>query len=261
MAGVFLIDIPRFVVSYSDKSKDYGYSDSVKRENMLSALKEASSDYCMYCYRQTSNDGDNIGQLEHAIEKSNSKYLVDCMPNLGLACSKCNQSYKRRGEALRKPCDKDIIDFETACECSDGTKKCFDPCDAFIILKQKYASNQASHIILQPVGVELRKDIPLMIQYNVLSAKFQPATQYNYTRDELEFINDHIRQFNLNDSKRKTRELFNYVKDVVDCQKCLSWERYRNYIVKLFVEELNKYEKENRIKICEKVYSILFPLM
>ena len=263
MAGVFMLDIPRFVVSYSDKSKDYGYSDPVKKENMLSVLKEASSDFCMYCYRKTSNDGDNLGQIEHAIEKCNSDYLVECMPNLGLACPKCNQSYKRRGEKKRKLRKTIIGNFETTCECGEGTKKCFQPCDSFITLKEKYTNRKGGHIILQPLGVELRKGIPLIIQYDVLSAKFRPATTlYSYNKEELEFIEDHINQFCLNDSTRKTRELFNYVKDVVDYHKCLSWERYSNYIVKLFVEELNKYEnEEDRIKICEKIYLTLFSKM
>lgn len=56
----------------------------------------------MYCYTRIRIDGKFYANLEHAIEKNNSKKLVECVPNIGLACSVCNQSLKKRGENNRR---------------------------------------------------------------------------------------------------------------------------------------------------------------
>lgn len=52
----------------------------------------------MYCYTRVLVDRKMFGNLEHAIEKNNSDKLIECIPNIGLACPTCNQSFKRRNE-------------------------------------------------------------------------------------------------------------------------------------------------------------------
>ena len=95
MDDIFLIEIPIFKPKYK-RWKKYGYKNSTEKENLKNVLEECSNGYCMYCYTRIRVDGKFYANLEHAIEKNNSKKLVECIPNIGLACSVCNQSLKIR---------------------------------------------------------------------------------------------------------------------------------------------------------------------
>lgn len=105
----FLIDIPVFKPVYVMNEK-YGWTKH--KENLLLLLKDTTDGYCMYCYDSVWINRQIRGQIEHGIERVNSKqYLSDCVPNLGLACDNCNLSYKRRGEKIRKLPAKSIKEF------------------------------------------------------------------------------------------------------------------------------------------------------
>ncbi len=52
----------------------------------------------MYCYTRIQVAGKYMGDLEHAIERRNSVLLEECIPNIGIACPVCNESFKRIGE-------------------------------------------------------------------------------------------------------------------------------------------------------------------
>ncbi len=56
----------------------------------------------MYCYTRVRVDEKLYANLEHAIEKSNSDKLIECVPNIGLSCPVCNQTFKRIGEKYLK---------------------------------------------------------------------------------------------------------------------------------------------------------------
>lgn len=92
--------------------------------------------------------------MEHAIEKSNSDKLIGCVPNIGLSCPMCNQTFKRIGEKKRKLPKKDITQYEDSSKCSTiYRKQCTVPCKALRKLQKKYSSLADAEILLQPMGI------------------------------------------------------------------------------------------------------------
>lgn len=98
----------------------------------------ASGGYCMYCYSRVKVDKKLYGNLEHAIEKSNSDRLIECIPNIGMACPICNMSFKRIGEQKRKITDFAIQNFEDNSKCTaERRKQCTVPCKPLRLLQKK----------------------------------------------------------------------------------------------------------------------------
>lgn len=153
MEDFLYLDIPLFQVQYK-KWKKYGYLNASEKENTKEALVDASGGYCMYCYSRVKVDKKLYGNLEHAIEKSNSDRLIECIPNIGMACPTCNLSFKRIGEQKRKVTDADRKNFEEKCRCTtERRKQCTVPCKPLRILQKKYSEMPDAEIILQPMGV------------------------------------------------------------------------------------------------------------
>lgn len=110
MQDFFMLDIPVFIPAY-DRKKRYGWSRHY--DELWNLLKETTGGYCMYCYDSVWINGQKRGQIEHGIEKMNSiGRLTDCIPNLGLACSNCNENIKEKGSLKKKGkgCDKNMND-------------------------------------------------------------------------------------------------------------------------------------------------------
>jgi hypothetical protein len=85
-------------------------------------------------------DGKLYANLEHAIEKSNSDKLIECVPNIGLSCPVCNQTFKRIGEKKRKIPKRDIDQYEESSKCSTNSRKqCTVPCKALRRLQKNTA--------------------------------------------------------------------------------------------------------------------------
>lgn len=66
----------------------------------------------MYCYAKVLVDRKNFGHLEHSIEKVNCDKLVNCLANISITCSKCNLSFKKRGDNQRRLTVEEINNFE-----------------------------------------------------------------------------------------------------------------------------------------------------
>lgn len=250
MDSLLVIDIPNFSVEYEDDVK-YGYSSEILKRNLRNVLQKASRGYCMYCYRRIVIDGIGGGHLEHAVEKDHSPKLEQCVPNIGIACSKCNLSYKKREQKFRIIPEKEIQAFEKG-SCDEN---CITPCSKYLRIKSIYLDNKASHIILQPGGVlgkETKK--PLRLQYDVLRSKFQASNRYEYSEQEKEFIEDHIKRFRLNDEREKTRQLVAFLKDTIDNEGYYTKMEYNHYIVELFVNELQGKSREDIVRVCKYLY-------
>lgn len=254
---VYLI-LPDFRTSY-EEDKEYGYKSSQgAHDNLCELLEKVSEKHCMYCYTNLKNDrGLTEGHLEHAIEKNDdNSILAECVPNIGLACAKCNTSFKRRGEKERKEFIKDekkLIEKKTDC----GKSKCKKMCTDYKRLREKYL--EKGHIILQPQGV-YGKDTgcDLRIQYNLNTAEFEPSVEHGeYSEDERKFILDHINQFMLNEDGMRTQALFNFLEETINAEgKYLKKrERYPNIIVDLFIEILDKIEPDRRKDYCVTLYT------
>nr|WP_297937059.1 hypothetical protein [uncultured Lachnoclostridium sp.] len=254
------LTLPDFRPQY-DSNKEYSYKSPKAAHDNLNDLLEATSEkHCMYCYTNLKNDrGITEGHLEHAIEKEDEdSILAKCVPNIGLACSKCNISFKRIGEKNRKEyIEAERKQFESKKDCQKT--KCKKMCSDYKELRDKYLSNDKAHIILQPQGV-MGKDTghDLRMQYNLATAEFEPSIDFgDYSKDERRFIMDHINQFALNDDGKRTQALFHFLEETINAEgKYLKKkEYYSNYIVDLFIEILETIVPKDRMKYCVDLYT------
>lgn len=255
------LDIPLFRVMYKKRIK-YGYSKANEKKNTKTVLSNASGGYCMYCYTRVAIDRKNFGDLEHAIEKKNSEKLIECIPNIGMACSDCNQSFKKVGDRRRRISESVKKNFEERSKCTvEKRKQCTVPCKALRDLQKEYSKMPGAEIILQPMGIiGGQSGNPLNIQYDVLKMEFQPNTNlFTYSEDEIEFINKHIQRFRLNDPKYMTYKLADYIKNLIDSGGVSCSCKYDNMIVELFDKKLKGKTAEERVDICSKIYTVIFP--
>ena len=260
MEDFLLIQIPQFQPEYHS-DENYGYQNKNEKNNLIAALEKSTNGYCMYCFTRIRVDRKLYANLEHAIEKSQSQNLVECIPDIGIACLTCNQSWKRFGEKKRI-LPKDVIAyFEQQSECSSNKRKqCRTPCTAFRKLQEIYSSQNDAEILLQPMGMKGRDTgQDLRLQYNILTMEFEPAiSQYVYSDQELHFIDIHIKRFHLNDPKYRTRELYDFVKLVIDQRGQIPVYENNNLIVELFRKKLSARTPREILKICENIYRITF---
>ncbi|MBD8046907.1 hypothetical protein [Clostridium faecium] len=122
-SDVFLLDMSNFIPQYK-KDTIYSYEGSGK-DNLKEVLTEASKGYCMYCYTKILVDRKNFGVLEHSIEKFNCNKLKNCPSNISIACSKCNGSFKKKGEKIRALTFEEVAKFEMFSECAET---CIESC-------------------------------------------------------------------------------------------------------------------------------------
>lgn len=260
MDNYLCLNIPMFQVRYK-RWKKYGYEKKEEKENLKKVLNEASSGYCMYCYSRLKIDNKWYGNLEHAIEKNNSDKLIECIPNIGMSCPTCNQSFKRIGERKRKMPESIRKEFEGNSKCSlEKRKQCTIPCKALRNLQVSYNEMLDAEIVLQPMGVigKYSKE-PLALQYDILKMEFFPNTVlHNYSKEELLFINKHIKRFHLNDPKYRTKALIDFIKNVIDGGGVLPNYEYNNFIVQLFADKMKEKTQDERVSICCKIYPIMF---
>lgn len=258
-----LFEMPVFRPHYK-KWKKYGYSNLKEKNNLKGILEESTGGYCMYCYTRVRVDGKLYANLEHAIEKSNSDKLIECIPNIGLSCPICNQTFKRIGEKNRKIEKEDIVQYEESSKCSNKNRKqCTVPCKALRRLQEKYSSFPDAEILLQPMGIQGKESNEILIlQYNVMNMEFEPAKDsHTYSDKELRFIEAHIKRFRLNDPKFRSRQLFDFIKNVIDNNGSLPKYEYNNLTVKLFCEKLVNKSSEEVFKICKNIFIIMFTKM
>lgn len=263
MEDFLLLELPAFMPEYK-KWKRYGYANVEERSNLKTVLEESTEGYCMYCFSRIRVDKKLYANLEHAIEKGNSDKLVECIPNIGLSCTLCNQTFKRIGERKRKLPVEIISQYEKSSKCSvENRKQCTVACKALRELQKSYNDLPDAEILLQPMGIK-GKDTreELALQYNVLNMKFEPAKdKHTYSDNELSFINAHINRFRLNDPKYRTRQLYDFVQNVIDSNGKIPTYEYNNLIVKLFREKLSAKSQKEILKICESIFIIMFPKM
>lgn len=263
MEDFLTLEIPAFEPKYK-KTIRYGYANAVEKCNLKTVLEESTGGFCMYCFSRVRVDQKLYANLEHAIEKGNSDQLIECIPNIGLSCAVCNQTFKRIGERKRKLPGEIIDQYEKESKCSvDNRKRCTSACKALRELQKSYSCLPGAEIILQPMGIQGKdSQEELALQYNVLKMMFEPSKdRHTYSDRELGFIDAHINRFRLNDSQYRTRQLFNFVQNVIDSNGKLPTYEYNNFIVKLFHEKLSGKSREEIVKICESIFLIMFPKM
>lgn len=245
---ILRIKLGAFSPNY-DTTKSYGYS-GIKGDNLKELLYSTSNGYCMYCFSKVNVDSKRLGHLEHSIEKRHNDKLIECVPNISLACPKCNLSFKKVGDKGDIFTSKQLTKFVSG-DCTG--EKCTKECPQYLILKRHYLKKR--NIILQPSGVK-RNNKEYLIQYNLLTLEFEPDSDINYSDDEKKYILSHIERFNLNDSVYRTRELLNFCKDVINGDTYLRKGKYSNFIVDLFMKEIEGLSNDERLKLCRTIYTI-----
>lgn len=115
-----------------------------------------------------------------------------------------------------------VRQYEENSKCSvENRKQCTIACKELRRLQKSYSGLPGAEIILQPMGIK-RSDSgeELALQYNVLNMIFEPAKgRHTYSDKELNFIDTHINRFRLNDSQYRTRQLYDFVQNVIDSNK------------------------------------------
>ncbi len=151
-----MLELPTFKPKYK-KWKRYGYANSVEKNNLKTVLEASTEGYCMYCFSRVRVDQKLYANLEHAIEKRNSEKLIECIPNIGLSCAVCNQTFKRIGEQKRKLPVETIEQYENNSKCSvENRKQCTVACKALRDLQKSYNRLSGAEIILQTMGVKVQ---------------------------------------------------------------------------------------------------------
>lgn len=263
MENILVLEMPLFRPKYK-RWKKYGYKNAKEKVNLKAILENSSEGYCMYCYSRIRVDGKLYANLEHAIEKANSDKLIECIPNIGLTCSTCNQIFKRSGEQKRKLSEEAIKEYEHKSKCTlEKRKQCTVPCKALKNLQKKYNALPEGKIILQPMGVKGNETgEELALQYDVLNMEFQPATNsHTYSEREKEFIDIHIKRFRLNDPVYRTRQLYDFIRNVIDNDGKMPEYEFNNWIVKQFYKQMEGKNQKEILKICTSIFCIVFPKM
>ncbi len=250
--NIYVLDMPDFEPVYLEDI-EYGYSGK-RGDELKKLLLETSSFHCMYCYANLKGDRTDLGEIEHSVEKTLSVYLKECVPNMSVTCKNCNQSLKRVGEKRRKDKMKSHMkQYEENLVCKSF--KCKSICNAYAGLRKQYC--KVNKLNLQPFGMTGDSSgLAYRIQYDIMTAQFVPSTKYNYNEEDLEILEHHIRQFKLNDVEYKTQALIEFIEDTIEADGKYNRHknRYSNYIVDLFVENIKEYSQEMILKICEKIY-------
>lgn len=263
MEDFLLLDIPIFQPKYK-RWKTYGYTNRTEKENLKAVLEESTNGYCMYCFSRIRVDKKLYANLEHAIEKGNSDKLVECIPNIGISCMVCNQIFKRMGEKKRRLSKSVIERYESKCRCSVyNRKQCTVSCSALRELQKNYSGLSGAEIILQPMGIRGEDSgKELSLQYHIINLEFQPAkNRYTYSNKEIAFIDAHIKRFRLNAPQFRSRQLFDFIKNIVDNNGKIPVYEYNNLVVELFKEKLSNKSQEEVLKICKSIFVIIFPKM
>ena len=128
-------------------------------------------------------------------------------------------------------------------------------------LQETYSSLPGAEIILQPMGVNgMDTREPLALQYDVLEMACRPAKD-TYSDRECRFIDAHIKRFRLNDPRYRSRQLFDFVKNVIDSEGKIPMYECNNMITEIFRRKLLGRTQEEALKICQSIFIIAFPKM
>ncbi len=249
MESITTLEIPLYVPKYKANTS-YGY-EGKKGERLLEVLYDASDGYCMYCYTKIEVDSKRFGQLEHFIEKKHTKKsgkLKECVPNIAIACPKCNLSFKKKGDKIRI-FTKDQKQVYEASTCIG--EKCTKECAAYKEMKKVYISKRKIILPLEESGEDVTT---YKIQYNLLKLEFEPSTKVAYTQAQKEIIMRHIEKFNLNDAQYRTKEILKCCEDIINGDRSLRKKKYNNYVVDLFMDKLKILDDEQKQKLCTRIY-------
>jgi len=220
-----------FTIKYPTRNFKY-YSTPNKKKEIRKLLLEASSNYCMYCGNLIIINNKNYSHIEHSIEKknekkdNNAKYLTHCKYNLSIACSVCNTSFKK--VAIKE------VKINESYICP---KTCNNICSEYQNNIDDYI--RKNKIILMPQGIKNLNAYYYKIVYDVLNMTFKYQKNINYSKIDIDFIENHIKRFKLNDNEYKPSDVIKVCEYVIENQKIPKKKSFYNIIADLFIEYLN----------------------
>ena len=68
----------------------------------------------------------------------------------------------------------------------------------------------------------------------------------------------HIKRFRLNDPQYRTRNLFEFIKGIIDNDGKMPQYEFNNLIVEQFYEAMKGKSETEILKVCKSIYSIVF---
>lgn len=176
------------------------YGESVKAKNYFKYLLEEYNYYCPYCgsdiSKGTTLEIKGDFEREHTVEKKQSgieyTHLIQCKFNLCISCSKCNKNKKANMISIE---NKFLISNHYTKVCKE--KNCSEKCELYDRSLEDYLNK--NKFIVQPYGTYNRvSGKSHKIFYNVKERKFIPSPIENYTVEENNFIEAHIKKLKLN---------------------------------------------------------------
>lgn len=181
-----------FSMDYT-KLENKRYYNSNNKPILYKKLLEASNSYCMYCGKSLLNESDPAFHMEHSVDKGGNEnqgeettFLTHCKFNFSVSCPYCNTVCKKIIEKV------DFNNVNLTIDCFG--KKCNEMCSKYRDLRDQYASKNG--IIIQPQGITLREH-RLKIYYDLFQNLYEPDDTI-LNPEELFFIHNHIRRFQLN---------------------------------------------------------------
>lgn len=233
-----------FDIVYPIKNYKYYKTESKKKE-ITKLLLNSSNNYCMYCGNLIVINNKNSGQIEHSVEKESdnqNNYLTNCKYNLSIACSVCNTSFKKVNI-------KQIsVDKNYTCP-----KICNNICAEY----QKNINDyiKINKIILMPLGIKNTNGDYYEIIYDALTMTFKYNSVVSYSQSDIDFINNHIERFKLNDNEFKPKDILKVCEYVIENNILPKEKSFYNIIADLFINYLaNKnISGKNLINLCNSI--------
>jgi hypothetical protein len=243
------LELPiKFSPDFCDK-KDYYYQPKgVARNNLISALMEASQNYCMYTFESIKCGTEEfIGDVEHSIEKSEYKDSginpFNCKFNLSASTRIANQKYKKGIVAVTQG-----VKFDC-----DAKYSCKKPCSSLI--KSHVDSINLNKYILMPNTFSSHLNLAeCNLDFCLIRLSFKPSETGTVFS---EILRNHIDTFKLNENNDISAEIVNICEVIIECgilPLAYDSKKTSNFTTKVFISFLRKYNKNKCLSIARLIH-------
>lgn len=254
-----IIELPiKFTPQFYD-DKDYYYQPAGKaRTNLISALMEASNNYCMYTFEPIKCGTDEfIGDVEHSIEKSEYKGTginpFNCKFNLSVSTRIGNIKYKKNIVAVGQG-----VKFEC-----DSKYSCKEACSSLI--KCHVDSIEKNNFLLMPNTFSSNLNLAECdLNFCLNNLYFRPSET---TTVFSQILFNHIDTFKLNENSDISAEILSICEIVVEFRvlpKGFNTKKVSNYTTRVFINFLRSFTHEKCLSIARlicKQSKINFPIV
>lgn len=242
------INLPiKFTPNFCDDKNYYYQKSGVARDNLISALMEASNNYCMYTFDSIMCGTEEfIGDVEHSIEKSEYKGSeinpFNCKFNLSASTRIANIKYKKGIKSVIEG-----VKFE--CDKKYSCKKACKP-----LIQAHVDSVGKNKYFLMPNTFTSKLGLTECdLEFCLTTLAFKAS------RDDTvfsEILSNHIDVFKLNENKYIHEEIIQICKGIIECGfllPSLDDKVPTNYTTELFIQFLRKLSKKKCVSIASLI--------